>query len=152
MALNDTEVIESILMQYACKAWLSMERRCRLSKQLPGCTQTLLSTTRPAIKHSRRRDAQHTVIFSENQTWVLASANVGRTIRSPSLLMITRCPGRLYIRMSLPRCTTASCRHTPLSSWESSSDVKHDIVSCSCQNLCPRSAGFCQEMQCCTGP
>ena len=47
--------------------------------------------------------------WSEFQTCVLASANVGRTIRSPSMLMITRCPGRLYSLMSFPRCTTASC-------------------------------------------
>ncbi len=38
----------------------------------------------------------------------LASMNVGRTIRSPSELMITRWPGRLYSFQNLPLRVTAS--------------------------------------------
>ena len=38
----------------------------------------------------------------------LASMNVGRTIRSPSELMMTRCPGRLYSFQNLPLRVTAS--------------------------------------------
>ena len=36
---------------------------------------------------------------------------VGRTIRSPLALMITRCPGRLYILQNLAPRVTASCAH-----------------------------------------
>ncbi len=42
--------------------------------------------------------------------WMLASVKVGRTIRLPSALMITRCPGRLYMAQNLPPRVTTSCR------------------------------------------
>ena len=40
---------------------------------------------------------------------MLASANVGLTMRSPRVLMITRCPARLYSSHSLPRRAITSC-------------------------------------------
>ena len=40
--------------------------------------------------------------------WMLASMKVGRTIRLPSALMITRCPGRLYMAQNLPPRVTTS--------------------------------------------
>ena len=43
--------------------------------------------------------------------WMLASIEVGETIRRPRSLMITRLPGRLYKKTNLADLVTMSCSH-----------------------------------------